>query len=90
MHGVTEVPSVKHLHPISFDSRIVIEKKAFQIDATNFYFEDISLSLESWVEKFKDSDNPRHIKNTELITKGLDSHIYLTIKNLKETINNQK
>jgi len=88
--AVTEVPSIKHLHPISFDIRIVVGKRSFQFTAQNFYFEDITLSLEAWIEKFEDSDNQRHIKNSELITKGLDSHVFLTIENLKKNINNQK
>ena len=87
---VTEVPSIKHLHPISFDTRIIVGSKNFQFTAQNFYFEDINLSLETWVEKFENSSNERHIKNTALITKGLDSHVFLTIENLKRIINNQK
>ena len=87
---VTEVPSAKRLHPISFKSRIVVSKQSFSFTAEHFYFEDVKLSLDQWLEKYADSENERHKKNLTLITKGLDSHVFLTFENLKKIINNEK
>ncbi len=84
LKAVTEVPSMKKLHPVSFRLILVPGKRKFDFRASEFYFEDIKLSLEQWLDKFKDSENSRHQRNYELITSGLDSHIFLSMNKLAE------
>ena len=87
LKAMTEIPSMKHLHPVSFDLLLVVERKHFYYRATNFKFEDIDLTLDKWLEKYAHSDNERHQKNVDFITKGVDSHIAIAIRSLKEKIN---
>ena len=85
--AVTEVPSVRELHPISFRLILVPKKKAFWFQASEFYFEDIRLSLEKWLEKYDKSTSERHERNVEVITKGIDSHIHLSMNELVSIFN---
>jgi len=89
LKAVTEVPSLKGLHPISFKLDILVSRKSFDFRADNFYFEDITLSLEEWLKKYGSSDNERHIKNVDMISKEIDSYIFLTLEDLKKRINSQ-
>jgi hypothetical protein len=85
--AVTEVPSLNELHPISFRLILVPKKKAFWFQASEFYFEDIRLSLDKWLEKYGTSTNKRHVRNVEVITKGIDSHVFLSMKELVSIFN---
>ena len=87
LKALTEVPGPKGLHPISFKLDIVLSRKAFGYRADYFYFEDINLSLEEWLKKYESSDNKRHVKTVEMIAKGLESHVFLSIEDLKNQIN---
>jgi hypothetical protein len=89
LKALTEVPSAKGLHPISFKLDIVVSRKSFDYRADYFYFEDIKLSLEEWLKKYALSDNERYIKMVDLVGKGLGSHIFLTLEDLKSQINKQ-
>ena len=89
LKAVTEVPSSNGLHPISFRLILVPGKKTFTFIASEFYFEDIRLSLDSWLKKYADTENKRSQRNVGLIIKGLDSHIFMSMNNLAETINNK-
>ena len=90
LKAVTEVPSSKRLHPISFKITLVVKKQSFLFIADGFYIEDINLSLDEWLEKYSASENERPIKNRVPIVKGIDSHVFLTFENLKKIINNEK
>lgn len=83
--GVTEVPSIKGIHPISFKLELVSVKKGFRFRASKFYFEDIKLSLQEWLDKYATSENKRNQRNVELITKGVESHIFLSMNQLNDT-----
>ena len=87
LKALTEVPSQKGINPISFKLDIAVSRKSFDFRADNFYFEDITLSLEEWLKKYESSDSERHIKMVNLIGKGLGSHIYLALEDLKNQIN---
>lgn len=87
LRGVTEVPSMKNLHPISFQLIISVSKKTVHYSATNFKFEDINLTLDEWLDKYGDSENERHQKNVEYISKGVESHIFLAMSDLSEKVN---
>ena len=86
---VTELPSAKSIHPVSFKFDLVVSRKSVAYRADYFYFEDIKLSLEEWLKKYASSDNERHIKNVDIISKGLDSHIFLMLEDLINRINKQ-
>ena len=90
LRAVTEVPSAKRLHPISFNLTIVAKKQSYFFIAGGFYIEDINLSLDDWLKKYADSENERILKNKDLLTKGLDSHVFLALEDLKKIINNEK
>jgi len=87
--AVSEVPSAKELHPISFRLVLVPKKKSFWFRASEFYFEDIRLSLEKWLEKYGESTNKRQQRNVEMISKGIDSHVFLSMKELVSIFNNK-
>ena len=87
--AVTDVPSLRGLHPISFRLILIPGKKTFTFVASEFYFEDIRLSLDTWLKKFADSENKKNQRNVELIIKGLDSHVFMSMNNLAESINNK-
>lgn len=82
--ALTELPSSKGLHPVSFRLVLIPGKRKFDFVANQFYFEDINLSLEQWYEKYGESTNERHNRNNELITTGLESHIFMSMNNLAE------
>lgn len=86
LKGMTEVPSSKGIHPISF--RLVLHpgKKSFSFRADKFYFEDIKLSLQEWLDKYKTSENSRSKRNVELIVQGVNSHVFLAMNHLAENI----
>lgn len=87
LKAVTEIPSKNGLHPISFRLKLVPQRNAFWFSATEFYFEDIRLSLEKWLEKYSDNGNDRNKRNVEVISSGVDSHIYMAMNKLMERIN---
>ena len=87
--AISNVPSARGLHPISFRLVLVPTKRGFNFTATEFYFEDITLSLDTWLKKYDDTDNKRGQRNVELIQKGLDSHIFMSMNDLAESINNK-
>lgn len=87
LKAVTEVPSSKNIHPISFKLILIPKKKSFDFYASGFYFEDIRLSLESWLDKYSVAENERNQRNVELITKGIESHIFMSMNLLVEKIN---
>ena len=85
--AVAQVPSAHGLHPISFRLILVPFKNGFRFRASEFYFEDIRLTLETWLAKYGESQNDRNQKNVVMITKGISSHILLAMTNLAEKIN---
>ncbi|HAW51873.1 MAG TPA: hypothetical protein DCX54_06020 [Flavobacteriales bacterium] len=89
LKALTEVPGPKGLHPISFKLDIMVSRKSIDFRADNFYFEDITVSLEEWIKKYGSSDSERHKKMVEVIGKGIGSHVFLMIEDLKNEINKQ-
>lgn len=85
--AISEVPSLNDLHPISFRLILVPQKRSFWYSASGFYFEDIKLSLDTWLKKYSESTNPRNIRNIEIVSKGLDSHIFMSMNQLVEVFN---
>lgn len=86
LKGLTEVPSSKGIHPISFRLVLLPGKKSFSFRADKFYFEDIKLSLQEWLDKYKASENSRSQRNVELIVQGVNSHIFLAMNHLADNI----
>jgi hypothetical protein len=89
LKALTEVPSQTGLNPISFKLDIMVSRKSFDFRADNFYFEDITLSLEEWIKKYGSSDSDRHKKTVDVIGKGIGSHVFLMLEDLKSEINKQ-
>ena len=87
LKAVTEIPSIHSLHPISFKFILIPSSKRFTYQASGFYFEDITLSLETWLKKYASSETKKTMRNVEMIIEGLDSHIFLTLNNLEAYIN---
>lgn len=86
LKGMTEVPSSKSIHPITFRLVLLPGKKTFSFRADKFYFEDINLSLQQWLEKYGTTENSRSKRNVELIVQGVNSHIFLAMNNLAKNI----
>ena len=87
LKALTEVPGPKGLHPISFKLDIIVSRKYLDYRADYFYFEDIKLSLEEWLKLYETSDNERHRKTVDMVGKGIGSHIFLMLEDLKNQIN---
>ena len=86
LKAITEVPSAKGIHPISFRFILIPGKRIYHFRASEFYFEDIRLSLEAWFEKYEQADTARRKRNLELISQGIESHIFLSMNDLAELI----
>ncbi|MEQ8323676.1 MAG: hypothetical protein RIC15_12155 [Vicingaceae bacterium] len=87
--GLTEVPSKKGIHPVSFKLEVTLGRKAFGYRFDNFYFEDIKLSLEDWVQKYEASGNERNAANIKLVSGEIESYVFLTLELLTNKINDQ-
>ena len=86
--GVFEVPSKKGIHPLSFKLELTVGKKSIYYRFDNFYFEDISLSLEEWLKKYAEG-NERNRENANMVGKELDSYVFLSLQLLQNKINDQ-
>lgn len=87
LKAVSEVPSTRSLHPISFRLVLTAHKKEVRFHAGEFYFEDIRLSLNKWLEKYGDSENKRNQRNVEVVYRGIESHVMMSMNELAKHIN---
>lgn len=86
MMNMIQIASVKHLHDLHFNMELHIEKKRITYRVDDFFFNDIGLSLDDWLNKYKGSDNPRHQQNYKRLTEAVDSCISLLIKSMNDHI----
>ncbi len=84
----TKVPSVKQELKITYKLHFDLNKKSIEYRISDFYIDEIEMTLDDWYEKYKTSDRKRVKRNVKFVTEGLDANMKMLIASFTKELSN--
>ena len=71
---------------ITYLLRFDFNKRSVEYSISDFYIDEIEMTLDDWYEKYKTTDRKRVKRNVKFVTEGLDANMKLMISSFTDEI----